>query len=111
MNHKEERHDLIRSIALALGYKLQPGGNVVCYVYATICFILAKYRLHQDPIIILGSLDSNLTEILNIMHVWCEYNDKIYDYPKAKPSFDYTPIVYFDGSQLDSATNTDEGDS
>lgn len=103
MNNPEERHDLIRSLALDVGYKLQPSNNVVCYVYAAICFIIFKYRLHQNPIIVLGSLDYNLTEITNIMHVWCEYNDKIYDYPKAKPSFDYTPIVYFDGSQLKSA--------
>ncbi len=111
MNHKAERHDLVRPIALSLGYKLQSDGNVVCYVYAAICFIIAKYRLHQNPIIVLGSLDSNLTAISNIIHVWCEYNDTIYDYPKANPSFDYAPIVYFDGSQLKSAIDNEEFDS
>lgn len=111
MNHKDGRHDLIRSIVPKLGYKLQPGNNVVCYLYAVICFIIFKYRLHQNPVIVLGSLDPNLTEILHIMHVWCECDNKIYDYPKANSSFEYTPIVYFDGSQLKSAIDSEEFDS
>lgn len=110
MNNPEERHNLIRSLALDVGYKLQPGNNVVCYVYAAICFIIFKYKLHQDPIIVLGSLDSNLTKTLNIMHVWCECDDKIYDYPKANPSFEYTPILYFDGISLESAMDAKSED-
>lgn len=110
MMHKNERHDLIRSLALEVGYKLQPGNNIVCYTYAAICFIILKYRLHKDPIIVFGSIDSNLTKISNIMHVWCECDDKIYDYPKANPSFEYTPILYFDGISLESAMDAKSED-